>query len=88
MGQPGEGCPHTSAATHRECPSEFPPYVLFSFSRAQRPLALKVGIGVADHVIGRLLDLRIHTRYALTGYAAYRHGDLRLRFGPYTDLYQ
>jgi len=88
VGQPGERCPHTGAATHRERPSEFPTYVLFGFSRAQRSLALKVGVGIADHIIRRLLDLRIYARYALTGYAAYCHGDLRLRFGPYTDLYQ
>ena len=86
--QPGQGRPDTGAATHREGAREFPAYVLFGFPRAQRPLALEVGVGIPDDVISSLLDIRIYTRDALTGYAAYRHGDLRLRSSPYPYLYQ
>jgi hypothetical protein len=35
-----------------------------------------------------LLDLWIYARNALTGHAACRHGDLRLRSGLYTRSYQ
>lgn len=86
--QPGERGPHPGAAAHRERPSELPPNVFFGFSGAQRPLALEVGVRIANHVVSRLLDLWIYARNALTGHAACRHGDLRLRSGLYTRTYQ
>jgi len=85
---PGQGRPDTSAATHREGARELPAYVLFGFPRTQRPLTLEVGVGIPDDIIGSLLDIRICSRDALTGYAAYRHGDLRLRSSPHPYLYQ